>query len=523
MKQLVQKTGFMLVVLCGVGFIGWGTMADGGYSAEGMAVLEQAHTANRAKMGRLSWSEVFDHPRPPAQVLLAMSGAWGSEPSDQLVGATVAGTLALALAIGLVGLAAWRLGGVWMGTVAAALMLFAPGTLFYARTFGPESVITLSTAFLLWVSTHQRDTVRHGILVTAAFLLAMASSHDGLLLLIPWAAAAFTLSWRTTDESPGSGRIVLGAVSPATLVPLIAAPLLLFWLWPYLHTQGGARWIQVLTEPFRLSHPPVLVGGSVFDSVTHGTAPGVVAGLVSVLGRFPVAILVLTVLGSIRVIRAIRLGNAQARASFAVLGLLTLVGIASLNGGAFYAGTDGLLPMWPFVALLASVAIRDLSVACASMASAQHRHLRRIIFWGMALACVGPTIMAFMSSYPMETHYKNGALRLADDEPGVSTQLNPAVYVPRRTVAWLNHHMSTHDVRLGSAVANHRFRPLLTRLIRFEQLPSGFDTVESYDATHLWVPYLPAEPLYSDVQAQWNDPLYEYVHRGTPYGSLHSR
>jgi len=523
MKQALKRILFFLTVVGIVTATGWLTMDDGGFTANGLALLERAYEVQSERPEERSQWAAFDQSRPPAQMLLPWFGSVSSDVGGALDRTTMAGALALALAMGLVGLAAWRLGGFSVGLLAVVLLFFAPGTLFYARTFGAETMITLSTAFLLWVSTHNRDTWHHGLWATAACLLAITASHDGLLLLIPWVMAAFALSWRNADASKSRGTLALGAIAPATIIPLIAAPLLLFLIWPHLHVQGGERLLQWVTEFYRTSYPPVVIVGQIINPALDGANPGFWDGLFGVLGRIPLAVLALTALGGFRVVRAIRQQTFVARGSFALFGLSTLVLLASLNGGTFYADTDALLPMWPFLAVLSALGIRDLCRALAARLVKGKASARHWVFVLLATVCVGPTIVAFVSCYPMESHYQNGAVRAVNHQSKAATQLNPSVYVPRRSILWINQHMGTNDVRLGSAVASERFRPFLRRLIRFGQLPSGFDTAESFDATHLWVPYLPAEPLFEDVLEQWREPVYEYVHRGIRYVSLHPR
>jgi len=523
MKRML---GFTLLAMSTIGLVVGITLAtrsDAGYRAKSMVLYENVNIGVEAVTRGSSVREAFVHSQSPLPLGIALVGALSVDPADRIWGATVAGAIAMALAVVCVGLAAWQLGGAVAGIAGVLLMLTLPGTLFHARTLGPEAGIVCAFALLLWVSVQPQRRLWVATLATLAFLAALGSSHEAILLFIPWVIAAIWTAPKENSSGGTPGRIHLGAIPMGTFLPLVAAPLLLFWLWPHLSVDGGSRWIHLLTEPYRTPHPSFLILGEAHHQLMDGQGPNGLHGLLLFLLRIPLTTGALALFGAIRVVRSLRGQGLLSRAAFALFGTLTLMTIMALNGSPYYAGQDGVMALVPFVVLLAAVGTGVLARAI------QVRWLQRLPFptgiavLAVVLVLVAPAAVELAVVYSMEPTYHNtlvgGVLGVV--ERGLETRTD--TYLPTSTVNWLNQRLASGDARIGFAVASEEYRPFMLRLIRFGVLEPGIGTAEPYDATHVFVPRRPGEPLFDDVMASWSEPAYVFEHLGVRHLALYSR
>jgi hypothetical protein len=523
MKRVI---GITLLALSTIGLVVGITLAtrsDAGYRAVGMVLYEHVHSGVEAADRGSSVREAFVQPQSPLPLGIALMGALSADTADRIWGATVAGAIAMALAVFFVGLAAWQLGGPVAGIAGMLLMLTLPGTLFHARTLGPEAGIACAFALLLWVSVHSQTRLWVATLATVAFLAALGSSHEAILLFIPWVAAAIYTAPKDDASEGTPGRIHLGAIPLGTFLPLVAGPLLLFWLWPHLSVAGGSRWIHLLTEPYRTSHPPFLVLGEVRDQVMDGQGPNGLHGLLLFLLRMPLTTAALALFGAIRVARSLRDKGSLSRAAFALFGALTLMTVIVLNGSPYYAGQDGFMALAPFVVLLAALGTGVLARAIQARWLQPIPIPTGIAVMAVVLVLVGPAAVELAVVYPMEPTYHN---TLVGGVPGAverGLETRTDTYLPTSTLNWLNQRLASGHARIGFAVASEEYRPFMMRLNRFGVLDPGIGTAEPYDATHVFVPRRPGEPLFDDVMASWSEPVYVFEHLGVRHLALYSR
>ena len=177
----------------------------------------------------------------------------------------------------------------------------------------------------------------------------------------------------------------------------------------------------------------------------------------------------------------------------------------------------------PFVVLLAAVGTGALAQAI------QARWLLRlpiptgVAVMAVVLVLVGPAVVELAVVYPMEPTYHN---TLVGGVPGAAQrglETRTDTYLPSSTVDWLNQRLASGQARIGFAVASEEYRPFMMRLIRFGVLDPGLATAEPYDATHVFVPRRPGEPLFDDVVATWSEPTYVLEHLGVRHLALYSR
>ena len=467
-----------------------GTLGSAGYRAAGIRL---AARADAIRTGPLR--EALAGPEAPLPTLIACLGTLAFK--TPLRSASAAGAACLALAAAVIALLGWRLAGLSGGLLAAGLFVCTPGTLFHARTLGPEAAITLATTLLLAAAT-LRHTVRSALLATGALLACLASSNEGVLLAIPWLLAAPLADWPSQERRTGAVR--LPPLAPAALVPVLVAPILLFWLWPHLAEDGGKRWLAFLTHPFEAPHPAMVVLGDVRDQAI-GRAPSFVMGLLQILTRVPLPVLALATLGAWRVLAS---GAPLRRASFAVLGLLTVMVVQSIAGGPYYAGTDGVMPMLPFLAVLAGIggaailgAVRDL----------WPRRRPALAAAGVGAALLLPVPIELVRSFPMEPAARSSLVGGTRGAAALGFETRTDSLLPASTVDWLNDALPER-ARLAAFPQSGDYRAIIEGLKRHGLLRPDIEWSETYAATHVLTPRAPGEPLFASAVMDLGEPLY---------------
>ncbi|HIA04549.1 MAG TPA: hypothetical protein EYN66_22075, partial [Myxococcales bacterium] len=306
----------------------------GGYRLSGVQLMDQAGatSAQRAHSSAL-----------PLPSLVARWGINTFTEWPKFETVAFLNSIAIGVAIGVVGMATAQLGGFTAGFVAVLLMLSFPGSLFHGRVVGPEAITMLAFALLLWAGTRGAKTVQGALFGTLALLAAMASHHEAAIIALPWLAAAVL----TAQKGPK-------ALSPAALIPLLAAPLVLSALWPFLQSGGSSAWAQAFITPHIEPHAPIIVLGEIRNQAL-ASAPTFLDGLLLILLRVPVVTAVLALLGATCIVRACNRGQLPWQRYFVPLSCLSLIGVQSLNGSPYYDGSDGTIRWLPALAMMGGI------------------------------------------------------------------------------------------------------------------------------------------------------------------------
>lgn len=252
------------------------------------------------------------------------------------------------------------------GALAVASM---PRLLFHshAETLDmPVTVFVVATAAAL-VRTLEQPSVRNGACAVLLFALALGSKLNAPFFLV--GAALFVLiteppRWRHTQ--------VLLQPLPLVVVALaVVSPLITWALWPWLWHDTGARLAAYLH--FHLQHYGIFFyyGGTLYGkAVAPWTAPWVMTAL-----TLPLPLLGLSLAGAVlaltpylgRVPGARRwlpgagsegpMSPRERLGLFALLQALVQLGAVSLPGVPVYGGVKLFLPAFPFLAILAALAM----------------------------------------------------------------------------------------------------------------------------------------------------------------------
>ena len=272
---------------------------------------------------------------------LPVYAAWfGYEFGGGEVGVARLNALAIGIAVSITALVSWHLAGLWAAMTTALIFLCFPGTLFHARTMGPEAISMLAMALLLAASVMDLARIRSVVLACVAMTAALACTPETSALAIVWLLLCKKNT--TPREIPVRGRIDVGTIPPGALLPVLVAPVALIGLWPHLHSQTGDRLAQYLLGNFFAPHPPIMVLSSWIDQ-TVSRGPSVFSGLLLFMQKVPLIVAILAVAGGIIY---------RAKASKAVGLWVALILTHVLNGSPYYAGIDGMAFHTPFLALL---------------------------------------------------------------------------------------------------------------------------------------------------------------------------
>ena len=517
MRALALRAAVAIGVACTVAAIGIGTRGSAPYRAAGMRLLEAAHPVGPARTLR----QALSGPEPPLPVLLVRAGAPLSESLDGgLTGAAVVGALVAGGAAAVVVLLGWQLAGPVAGCMGGLLLLCFPGFLYHARTAGPEAAYALSVALLCWAGAAERFGPVRALAATAALTAALASSHEGLVLIIAW-VLAIHLAGARPGRDPAAGTVTLAPILPGQLVPVLAAPLLLFWLWPYLEAETGTRAMAVFFGPYRAQHDPIVVAGEIRDQAIF-RGPTTAQGLLLVLLRIPIITGALATLGAWRVLRPATDPTPARGGTFAVLALLTLVGVQALNGSPYYAGVDGVAALAPLLALLAGIGATAIWQAAQTLAPERLPWLRPRVGASVLLGLlVGPSLLAAVVAWPWGPGYANALVGGPAGAAARGFESLPDAAIPEGAVRWMNDTLPVRS-RVASVAATHRYRPLLDGLRRRGVLRPDIEASDTFNATHLLVPRAPAWPLYRDALGWLGEPAWHTDHHGVRVMAIHA-
>ncbi|MGH9181812.1 MAG: hypothetical protein ACRDY5_08875, partial [Acidimicrobiales bacterium] len=117
-----------------------------------------------------------------------------------------------------------EMGGRWLGTAAAAVLLTSPFLLFYGSSVGTYAFDALAVETLLLLAWRARPHSWHGAAAAAALGLAAGFRQSSILLLAPVAVVAVARSVRTVGRglvaaAAGAGSLVLWLVPMAVEQP----------------------------------------------------------------------------------------------------------------------------------------------------------------------------------------------------------------------------------------------------------------------------------------------------------------
>ncbi len=507
MRALKAGIGGLLVVIAAVGATLALTLTSpfaGGYRAAGLDLLDasDAYRATRAAGA----DDALTGPDLPLPVLVTNLGTSLSSEDNPVTAGSLGGTLAMALAVAITALTATHLAGWVWGLVATLMMLLIPGTLFHARTLGPEATVALSYALLMYASVQKRPPVQL-VLGVLGLLACLMSSHESLVMVVPWIIAAHFLAPRP-DTTTTPGTVALGRVSPAVLLPVILAPWLLFIVWPHLHSagEGITRWVAVIYDPFRAAHPPFMVLGEAYDqSVTR--APNAGHGLLLFLLRMPLTVGVLAGLGAIRTVRALRRDGDRMRGGlFALAALATLALIFALNGSPYYNGTDGFAAALPMIALLATLGASTLGRAVVERGPKGRPRLAAVMATVLLAVVIAPTAIDLVRVHPFEPAYHNAVIGGPAGAAAHGMETRTDQLLPADVVNWMNAQLPK-NAEVAFAPAAERYRKVLDQLTRRMLLREDIKSAAPYHATHVLVSRMPGHPLYSDLVGMGTTPL----------------
>jgi hypothetical protein len=508
-----QINVLVIALFVGVGVTGLGialsTRAD--YRAEGAQLLGRALAITE---GKTPVRQALAEPGLPVPILAtaAADAAFG-DPGSPLRSQAPLGAIALGLASALIVLTAGRLGGTWAALATGMAMVGMPGTLYHARTLGPEAYIALGWAALIYLSVRARRTSGPVWVVAAsgAWLLALGSAHEALLFVIPWIFAMFAMP--AADAAPvdpaESGRRPLATVSLNVLLPAFIAPALLVALWPHLHEQVGLRLLNLVYDPFKAFHAPVLVGGQIYDQALNQAPPFFTALWLFAI-RLPPMFLLLAGVGAGLIVRAVARGHTERHGAFALFGALAYLVLFGLNGSPEYDGLDGIMSAGPFFALLAGLgggAIVDgIEQVLPRLAGGAIGRVAVLLVCGSIPFDTG-------MSFPVEPAYRAsylGGTRGAA-ERGYDTL--PDGFLPASAVQWMNASLPT-GAHVAVEPSEARYRPFLESLRTLGVLRRDLATAAPYHATHVLVPRSPGYFLYRDALETLGEPDTVFEHGG---------
>lgn len=506
LKRLVVGAALAGLAMALVSGLGSALRGDGGFRPAGLTLLAEA-----AKVQSHD-AEALKGPALPLPVLVTAKGrTWFGGPDPVSAGAA-GGALLMGLAGAFITLAGFNLGG-WLGGLGALLgFTLYPGTLFHARTLGPEATITASYALLLLAATMRRP-IPQAALGTVGLLCCLASAHESILMIIPWLAAAHFLAPRGTPNDELKGTTPLGRVAPAVFVPVLAAPLLLIALWPHLEVDLVKRWTAVIYDPFRHAHPAVLVMGEVRDQVvTRG--PNALQGALVTLSRIPLTLGLLAALGGVGVIRDVKAGRTGRRALFALLGLATVWLMFALNGSPNYAGLDGAMATVPMLCVLAALGLVRVAAA------ARETRFEKLAPIVVPLLLLGPMALELAAVYPAEQAYHNALMGgpAGAAENGMETRTD--AILPRDFVAAMNDQLPQR-ARVAPYPGADDYRRLLDDLKQWGLLRDDIESAAPYHATYLLIPRHPGEAHFGDLTNRLQNPSLVWEHGGVRHLMLH--
>ena len=498
--------GVAVVALAVAAAATFATRAAPEYRAAGLVLLDDAE-AYRADSANPDAEEArpLSGPHAPAPVLIAALAIGSRGQDEDLVrAASRGGTLAVVAAAVLVALAAWRLVGAVGALGALAVFLLTPGTLYHARTLGPEATGMLAYAALIWAAVQGRPVVR-GLAGAVALAFALGSSHESVVMVIVWGIAAAALAPREGAASL-QGTLRLGRIEPADFVPILLAPALLFMVWPHLEADGLKSWIHFVSEPFRAHHPPYMIAGELYVQA-DAQGPGPLAGLLVFLTRVPLAVGILGGLGAVYATRAVADPERPARrALFAVLAVAALVLVFALNGSPYYAGLDGFALVVPMLAVLSGVGTAALWSALHAVWPRALRVPAGLGASAVVALLLGTVALELALVHPSEPMYYNALVGGPSGGIERGMESRYGIALPDDVLQWLNESLP-RQAEVAFFPESDEHRHLLDRLMRRGLVRADIKSAAPYHATHLVVPRMPAYPQYQDARAWTAGPV----------------
>jgi hypothetical protein len=524
-KSWVKKVGFgLLVGLCTLVIVHL-TAHETGYRQVGVQLLDDIVVTTSQLRGNVDQPapKLLSGPSLPIPVLIGTAGAITVDREHAATGATWAGAIAMALAIVFTALACWQMGGGFAAVAAVLILWTTPGTFLHSRTLGPEAAIALAFSLLLWASVQKRERVSVVLGALSALVMCLATTHEAIVLVIPWLIAGHFQAKRHAGGEPGKGRLRIGLLSAGSLLPVFLAPLLLFWLWPHLWDEGAKRWLQVLVSPYLDAHPPFLVSGEMRDQlVTRG--PTFDQGILLFLLRLPLTTAALLGLGMVQICRGIRQRSTLRHGAFGLLALLTLVVLHALNGSPYYHGTDGFMSLMPFVAFLGAVGAVFLCRAIGTIAAEGLPRISRLVPALALILIIGPSAIDLARIYPMESAYHSVLIGGTQGAAKRGFETRTDVYLPAKMIRAINEHVPSYSGRIAAEPGNDRYRPLIEGLKKHGVINPDIRTGEPYEATHMIVPRLPGHAMYREIRKTWSSqPLLAIDRAGVRHMALHRR
>ena len=494
------------LLAAGIVVVAVGDGQGGDLRAPGLELLERA--------------EAHDLAQPGLPLPILVVGRVVQNADAKVAAGARAGGWLVAAAVACTVWAAGALGGPLAAAGAGALMLLLPGTLYHARTLGPEAAAMAAYALLLLASVQARAAAR-GLLGSAALLCALASAHEAIVMVIPWLLAAQWLGKKTAEETADPGTTPLTTAPAATFLPVVLAPVLLMMVWPHLSAGGLKAWFAVVYEPFKLPHPPFLVLGEVHDQLVS-RGPTVLHGWLVTALRIPVVTALMAGVGAAAVISGVRAAEEERRGIFALLSWLTLAAIWALNGSPYYAGTDAFVSGAPMLALLGGLGVVRVIRATQRLWPAERwRVPSAVAAGGVAILIVATAAVDLHRAWPMEPSYHNALIGGTSGAARRGMETSPNHYVPAAVVDWMNSSLPT-KARVAFLPASPSYRTLLGRLRTVGLLRRDIEPAAPYHATHVVVPRHPAFPLYPDLLATFTDPLITWDYGGVRHMAVYA-
>lgn len=444
-------------------------------------------------------------PELPLPVLTtALGEALAHDAADPLRAPAPGGALALGLAASLTVLAAaWTAGA--LGAVLAALsLLLFPGTLYHARTVGPEAAQALAGSLLVlcgaWLARGRRAGPGFALAAGVALAATALSVWYGLFALVAWPvmlvvarSPAEPASAEAVDETVGPGRWRLPALTLGELAALVVAAALVA-AWPYLGTDVGKRLLTVIYDPMRAAHPATLAGGLAYDQ-SVGAAPGFWVGLLAVLVRFPLATLLLAAVGA-----------TVPRARPALVGAAFHAVVLALNGGPGHAGLDGVMALLPFAVVLAAAGGARLAGELAGA-----RAWLRAAPLAVLLTALAPAV-GLLRAWPLEPAFRSEAYAGA---AASRWDTLPWGTLPEDVALWLDQSLPK-DARLAfePASAAGPLRELYDAMAKQRSRREDIAAAAPYHATHVVLLRRPGDPATVVARRALGTPLAQFSYGG---------
>ena len=513
MRRLLLPALVGITIFAGTLSIGLSTTDNAEFRLAGVQLLDQAD-AFRESLKEEGSKQLTSSDLPLPILLTAYSSTLSEETAPPFSAAAKGGAFVIALSALILTIVGWQFGGASCGLFTGLIFLLLPGTLFHARTLGPEATSLFAYTLLVAAGVQKRPLVR-AVGGTFALLVCLASSHFAIVMVVPWLLAASLIEKRTPDNTSAQpGQVRLPPVPPSTFVPVLLGPLLLFELWPYLDTEGLKRWIDLAYAPFRRHHEAYVVMNDIRDQ-DLSRAPNFGQGLLVTLLRIPLAVGALATLGAVVSARVRSQSRPTRRGLFAVLLFLTFTLIYGLNGSPYYNGSDGFANMIPCLAVLAGLGANALWRSTTKRYPVQQRAwLPRSTAATLLLFFVlGSLPVDLARVQPHETSYYNAIIGGTTGATASGMESQVEISLPKDVVDWMNQRLPQR-ARLAFNPHTDSYRSLFESLKKRNVIRQDLLSAAPYDASYLFVPRHPAAPTFSDVQHHWTNPDYVYSHEG---------